>query len=129
MQGTPIRLMIAALVAYGLLRTLSVVFPELASSPLRSYGADILAPLVLIPLFAWLQVLWRLRSPHQPIGVREIVLYVASFSLIYELILPSFLPRLVSDPRDVVAYGLGGFVLWLALRLSRRPRHRLEVPS
>jgi hypothetical protein len=118
MQSMPNRIMLAAFVAYTVLRTLSLVFADVANSPLRAVGADFLAPLVLIPLFTWLQVLWGLRSPYRRIGAMEIVVYVAAFSLIYELVLPALLPRLVGDLFDVAAYGAGGTVLWLALQME-----------
>lgn len=120
MQGIPSRLMIAALAAYASLRILSTVSANVAASPLRTHGADVLAPLVLIPLFAWLQVLWGLRSPHQALGAREIFLYVAGFSVVYELILPACLPLQVGDPLDVAAYLIGGAVLWLVPLCLRR---------
>ena len=122
------RIMLAAGVAYVFLRTLGRNLPT-AVAPLRAQGTDFLAPLVLIPLFTWLQVLWGLRPRSRRIGAMEIVAYVVAFSLIYELVLPSMVPRMVGDRLDVAAYALGGLVLWLTLRLSQNGRCQLEDPS
>ena len=124
MQGIPTRLMLTAAVAYGALRTLSIVSPDVANSPWRLHGADVLAPLVLIPLFAWLQVLWGLRCRQQALGAGEITTFVIVFSLVYELFLPALSSRMVGDPLDVVAYAIGGAVLWGVPRVCRRGQLR-----
>lgn len=114
------KLIATAVTAYIVLRIGFVYFPGLASSPIRLYGTDFLAPLVLIPLFTWIQVLFGLRSPLRPIAAMEIMLYVVLLSVAFEWVLPRWLPQQVADRYDVLAYCAGGLTLWMALFRQRR---------
>ena len=58
------------------------------------------------------------------------------FALAFEGVLPLLLSRMVADPVDVLAYAVGGLLLWGALRLplarNRAPQHtwsRLRLRS
>jgi len=129
-SAIPSRLMLTAMSLYGVVRLLAARVAGLSASPLRLYGPDLLAPLVLIPLFTWMQVWWGLRSSQQALSGGEILAYVSGISLVYEGVLPLWSSRSSADPLDVVAYAVGGMVLWMwtrrhrAARISRRPATR-----
>jgi hypothetical protein len=116
--GIPSGLVVAALSAYAVIRLLALRLAGFAINPLRVYGPDVLAPLVLIPLFTWMQVWFGLRSSQQMISGGEILVYVSGMSLFYEGLLPLWNAHSVGDPLDVVAYVCGGVLLWM---LRRQP--------
>ena len=119
---------VIAVAIYVLLRICSSLIPDLAASPVRLYGTDFLAPLVLIPLFTWMQVAFGLRSRHRPIAALEILIYVALMSGIYEWLLPHWTVRTVADPRDILAYAAGGITLWVWHSVTSAPIHAEVLP-
>ena len=117
-----------AVAIYALLRVCCGLIPDLAASPVRLYGTDFLAPLVLIPLFTWMQVAFGLRSRSRPIAALEILLYVALISSIYEWLLPRWMPHMVADPIDILAYGAGGLTLWVLCSMTSTPLRAEVLP-
>lgn len=117
-----------AVASYTLLRVGCALIPDLAASPVRLYGTDFLAPLVLIPLFTWMQVAFGLRPRNQPLAALEILLYVALFSGVYEWLLPRWLPHMVADPRDILAYSAGGLALWVWYSMIATHTHAEVLP-
>ena len=117
-----------AVTTYVLLRICCALIPDLATSPVRLYGPDFLAPLVLIPLFTWMQVAFGLRSRHRPIAAFEILFYVTLMSGIYEWLLPQWTLRMVADPRDILAYVAGGITLWVWHSMTSAPLHAEVLP-
>jgi hypothetical protein len=111
--GIPAGLVVAALSAYAIIRVLAARLTGFASNPLRLYAPDLLAPVVLIPLFTWMQVWLGVRSSQQVVSGGEIIAYVSGMSLLYEGLLPLWTTHSVADPLDVVAYACGGLMLWL----------------
>lgn len=102
-----------ALSAYAVVRLLALRVAGIAASPLRLYATDLLAPLVLIPLFTWMQVWFGLRSSQQALSGGEILAYVSGMGLLFEGILPLWTANSVADPLDVAAYACGGLLLWM----------------
>ena len=82
------------------------------STLFRYYFSDVLALIVCVPLFANLQVLFRVRKNFNIMG-KEIVLYFLIFSIVYEGISPQIYYKATGDWLDVLAYALGGLILWV----------------
>lgn len=90
------------------------------STLFRGYIADILALIVCVPLFANIQVFFKVRRFPQ-IRFVEIVLYLCIFSILYEGVAPMIADRATADWLDVFAYASGGMILW-TIQLVKRWR-------
>ena len=80
---------------------------------IRQYAGDILALIVCAPLFTSFQLILKVR--HNPfIRFWEICAYWVLFSVVFEVFSPCILRRGYADAYDVVAYGIGGLLLYLS---------------
>jgi hypothetical protein len=98
--------------AYALNRWL--LKPHLPSAFLHSYFNDLwLIPCALPPVLL-IQRWLKLRSHDEPPRASEILFQLIVWSILFEAIEPHFWSRFTGDPRDVVAYAVGGLLagLW-----------------
>ena len=79
----------------------------------RGIIADFLAPIVCIPIFATSQNFFGLRKGNK-IYFLEMILYCILFSVYFEIIGPKFIKTFTSDIFDVIAYFIGGVVLYFS---------------
>jgi hypothetical protein len=77
---------------------------------LRWYFNDILAPLVLIPLFINIHIFTGLRRNDLPPCLFEVVIYFFVLSVFFEGIVPIYNNRAVADHYDILAYLVGSVV-------------------
>ena len=91
-----------------------------SGGPLRRflawYFADLLAGALLVMLLDWL--LERCGRPP----VRRLLpatVFLLACGLFWEYVTPLYLPRAVSDPRDLAAYWAGGMTWLLWRRVSK----------
>lgn len=104
------------LALYGLNRFCLV--PLTGSRLLAWHGADALAG-------AWMLCLLVLLLEHSgrpPLRLGPAWGYLLGCVLFWEYVTPLYLPRSVSDPRDILAVWLGGTVMLVLLRRLRRTR-------
>ena len=82
---------------------------------LHRYFDDLLLIPAALPIILGVQRWWGLRSHNFPPTAAEITGHLIVWSLIAELIGPSFFPWVVGDPADVGAYAVGAILagtLW-----------------
>jgi hypothetical protein len=105
-------LFLAACLLYGINRWL--IKPHVHSAFLRYHFNDLLLIPCALPLLLWMQRRLRLRTHDQAPTAGEITLYLAVWSILFEVIGPHLLRRATGDPWDVVAYVAGGILagLW-----------------
>ena len=87
--------------------------PFYNASFFRGIIADFLAPIVCIPIFATSQKFLGLRKGNK-IYFIEIILYCVLFSVYFEITGPKFIKTFTSDIFDVIAYFIGGVVLYFS---------------
>jgi hypothetical protein len=98
--------------AYALNRCL--LKPHFPGGFLHSYFNDLwLIPCALPPVLL-IQRWLKLRSHDEPPRASEILFQLIVWSILFEAIEPHFWSRFTGDPRDVVAYAVGGLLagLW-----------------
>jgi hypothetical protein len=83
---------------------------------IRGYVGDVLALVVCVPLFLSIQSIAGLRLPSHSIKLIDIVLFWFIFSVFFEMVAPMFWIHQTADAWDVVAYALGGAILWILSR-------------
>jgi hypothetical protein len=84
----------------------------------RFYLNDLLLVPVLLPIILFFSRVLRFRRDNFPPRFIEIVIPVAIWSIAFEFIGPHFFGKGTSDPFDVLAYCMGGFLSWLAWNRS-----------
>lgn len=101
---------------------------------LQCYFNDILAPLVLIPLFINIHILAGLRHKNLSPCLFEIAIYFCILSVFFEYIVPIYNNRAIADNYDILAYLAGSIVYfsffgkrvyhleWLPLRSGFNPK-------
>ena len=104
---------------YWLHRFLIYVIPYYKFCFFRGIIADFLAPIVCIPIFATSQKFFGLRKGNK-IYFIEIILYCVLFSVYFEIIGPKFIKTFTSDIFDVIAYFIGGVVLYFSQGIHLR---------
>jgi hypothetical protein len=82
----------------------------------RNYYFDVLAPVILIPCFAYLQKIIIYRKMEK-ILINEIIAYILVLSLLFEFYFPSIVHKGTGDFIDVLCYIIGGIIL-LILRVE-----------
>ena len=87
------------------------------------YLNDILAPLVLTPLFINIHILAGLRGKDLPPCLLEIAAYFCLLSIFFECVLPIYSGRSVADFYDILAYLLGSIIYF---RLVGRKLYHVE---
>jgi len=78
----------------------------------RAHLADVLALPLELTLMLYFMRRWYFRRPSFVLPTNWIVSTWVVFSLWFEGLLPLFDKRATADPLDVVAYAVGGFVVW-----------------
>ena len=91
-----------------------VLKPHIPSPFLHNHFNDVLLIPCALPPLLWMQRRLRLRHQDQLPTPGEIALYLAVWSVLFEVIGPHIIPWTVGDPWDVVAYVAGGIMagLW-----------------
>lgn len=102
---------------YSVHKVLCCVHSVYRHSFIRWYLADFLALIFCIPIFVNSQILFGIRK-RKPVCVVEVIAYALLFSLYFEIIGPHFFPHFTSDFGDIVAYFLGGFVLYFSQKIT-----------
>jgi len=88
---------------------------------LRMYLGDLLALIVLVPLFVFFQTLLGIqRKPY--ISFKEIVFYFLLISVVFELISPFWIHKGTSDILDIFCYAISGLLLFVS-QLKNNCRH------
>jgi hypothetical protein len=106
------RLFLVTCTLYALNRW--VVRPRVHSAFLHDHFNDLLLMPCALPPLLLLQRWLKLRLHDQPPTAGEIALYLAVWSILFEVIGPHIMPWTVGDPWDVAAYVVGGILagLW-----------------
>ncbi len=76
-----------------------------------------------VPLVTRMYAALNLRASTAPPSLSEIVWLGLLWSVMAECLAPLWFTRSTGDPLDVLAYGLGGFMLWLRWHLIPRLNH------
>lgn len=87
-----------------------VLKPRVHSAFLHNHFNDLLLIPCALPPLLLIQRLLKLRSHDGLPEFGEIVLYLAVWSVLFELIGPYIMPWTVGDPWDVVAYTVGAIL-------------------
>jgi hypothetical protein len=100
----------------------------------RCYLNDVLCLPMLLPMILCVQRRLGVRRHDAPPRLWEVVQHCLVFSVVFELILPSYPQwfRSTADPLDVVAYlagGVGAWLWWSGRAGVVRPRGRLYHPG
>jgi len=106
-----------------------ILKPRVHSPFLHDHFNDLLLIPCALPPLLLLQRWLRLRLHDRMPTPGEIALYLAVWSILFEIIGPYILPRAVGDPWDVVAYVFGGILagLWWQRRWLYRVALRNEL--
>jgi len=90
------------------------VSPHLHSGFLRGHFNDLLLMPCALPPLLLMQRGLKLRMHDQVPSAGEIALYLAVWSILFEVIGPHLMRRATGDPWDVIAYVVGGILagLW-----------------
>ena len=80
-----------------------------------------------VPLVIRIYITLDLRKSCAPPGLSEIVWLGLLWSVMAEGVAPIWLTGSTADPMDVLAYALGGFMLWLRWHLVPRLNHGLTL--
>lgn len=79
----------------------------------RGHLNDLLLIPCLLPPILFVHRRLLLRRTDDPPSVREILIHLLIWSLLFEYIGPLFYPKAISDPWDVVSYVVGGLFAWI----------------
>jgi hypothetical protein len=79
---------------------------------LFSYLDDLLVMPIVLTLTLLFQRMVTFRNPAYTYSAWHVVVAVAYFALMFELVLPRYLARYTSDPIDVLAYAVGGALFY-----------------
>ncbi len=112
---------LGACLLYGLNRW--ILKSYLASPFLHGQFDDLLLIPAALPVVLGLQRFLGLRTHDEYPKAGEILLHLVLWSILFEVIGPHLLP-VIGDPRDVIAYALGGAVA--ALAWSRQSRSAIH---
>jgi hypothetical protein len=85
---------------------------------LRNYFSDVLLIPAALPLVLWCQSRLGLRPADLKPQRSEILLHLAVWSVVAELIAPGMFSRATGDPWDIVAYAGGALASGLIWRLE-----------
>jgi hypothetical protein len=119
MKFVAIPQMLSGIFLYGIHFLLKKCVPMYNYTPFRWYFSDIFALIVSIPFFVNLQIIFIKRKCYF-ISFVEILFWFAVFSVYYEIIMPQKIDTITGDPLDIVAYGLGGTLLYLSQDLNKK---------
>lgn len=82
--------------------------------------SDYLADLICIPIvLGWIKLIMdKLSVQNFRWGKLAILIAVIYFSIVFELIMPSFSSNYTRDFIDVILYGIGGIIFYFSLQKS-----------
>lgn len=91
-----------------------IISPHAHSAFLRHHFNDLLLIPCALPPLLLIQRWLGLRPHNRAPEAGEIALYLAVWSILFEIVGPHFMRRATGDPRDVAAYVAGGMLagLW-----------------
>ena len=103
-----------------------IIKPRMPSSEIffRGYLNDFLLIPCALPPLLFLHRIFSLRSANQPPTPREITIHLVFWSLFFEYLGPIFYRRATSDPWDIGAYWVGGFISWIVWNMVPRRQKR-----
>ena len=113
-----LRILIGSLVCYSLGKVICYLYPELNLTMFRFYFGDVLAPMVIVPIGAFLQRVIYRRVNLSEFSVAEVLIYWMVMSAFFEVVAPRVFSKMTSDPFDVIAYAIGSILLLLFSRFS-----------
>jgi uncharacterized protein YybS (DUF2232 family) len=87
---------------------------------IRNHFADYLTLIVCVPVFVHIQILFG-RKRKKYITAFDIILYFLIFSIYGEIVLPKYRKNITGDYLDIIAYAVGGIVLYLSTRTYKKP--------
>jgi len=111
--------MLIGIFLYGIHFLLKENFHQYNFTPFRWYFGDTLALIVSIPLFVNLQIIFMNRQ-YLFIGFNEIIFWWLLFSIYYEIIMPQKFEKITGDPIDVLAYAIGGCLLYFSQDFGKK---------
>jgi hypothetical protein len=91
--------------------TLRELLSAYNKTPMRWYFGDILALIVCIPIIINFQIIFKIRRKYY-ITLVDILIYFILFAFYFEIIGPIYKNNLTSDPVDIIAYLIGGILLY-----------------
>lgn len=92
----------------------------------HSYLDDILCSPIVLGFALFMQQQFTYRNPKYVLTKGMIVLFVAWYSLIFEVLLPLKASRFHSDFFDVIAYSIGAYLYYV---YGNKPVSRLLFPK
>jgi len=87
-----------------------ILKPHLHSAFLHNHFNDLLLIPCALPPLLLMQRRLKLRTHDRFPELAEIALYLAVWSILFEVLGPRIIPWTVADPWDVVAYAVGGLL-------------------
>ena len=96
-----------------------IMVPEYNFTFIRWYIVDVLALIVCIPIFVNAQIIFRVRKKEY-LTIIDIIVYFLLFSMYFEIIGPKYLKNLTGDVFDIIAYGIGGLILYFSQPIIRK---------
>jgi predicted neutral ceramidase superfamily lipid hydrolase len=84
---------------------------------IRNYFADYLTLIVCVPIFVNIQLLCGIKRKKY-ITIFDIILFFLIFSIYGEIILPKYNKDITGDYFDIIAYGIGGIVLYISTKVK-----------
>jgi hypothetical protein len=94
------------------LHTVLRQFVAIENAFLNYYLNDLLCLPLVLGAAVFLQRNLVLRQPAYALTAWQIGLVVVYFSVMFEGVIPLFVSRYTADFRDVICYGLGGWLFW-----------------
>ena len=112
-------IILALLAALTYLANRWIIIPQESSAPFfRNHLGDILALPVYLPLSLYLAIRLAVIPKDFNFNIGHIFGAVILFSLIFEGLLPMVDESSSRDPWDIVAYLVGGLLVYLTIRVS-----------
>jgi hypothetical protein len=101
-----------AFLMYSAHRFILWQWAELEPWWMRNYLADVLCLPVVLSMAVLLQRLLFYRNSDYRLNKMQVIFTVVYVTVIFEGILPHFMPRYTADYFDVAAYSTGGWIYW-----------------
>jgi branched-subunit amino acid ABC-type transport system permease component len=93
---------------------LALAFPDITF--FKFYGGDVFAIPAFLPFTLYLASKLELIEKSFRLRFSHVLWSIVVFAFIFEIILPRFLTTMTSDFWDIVAYGAGGILCYVAER-------------
>jgi hypothetical protein len=105
-----------SLVVYVLNQT--ILKPNIQITFLHNHLNDVAAGVLLISYINVLSIITK-QNRFTLLKLQYILIILTLAGLFWEYITPLYLSKSVADPKDVIAYILGGLIYWLVVRISK----------